>query len=165
MEITEQEKQRMNEIYFALSTKQAQLFHGLYHRVFELSTGFYNGHEHQAPDGTWQMDYYPIPVISVKGYCDVEISPDGISVTTKKKRKDALDYSFEKLKDYSFEVFGVESYLDTFYRDGMTVAEMKENISRSEEREISFCFSLPWDIDGEAMYEFAKLLRREGFYY
>ena len=44
------------------------------------------------------MDYYPIPVISVKGYCDVEISPDGISVTTKKKRNDTLDYSFEKLK-------------------------------------------------------------------
>ena len=165
MEITEQEKQRMNEIYFALSTKQAQLFHGLYHRVFELSTGFYNGHEHQAPDGTWQTDYYPIPVISVKGFCDVEISPDGISVTTKKKRKDALDYSFEKLKGYSYEAFGVEGYLDTFYRDGMTVAEMKENISHSKEREIGFCFSLPWDIDGEAMYEFAKLLRREGFYY
>ena len=165
MEITEQEKQRMNEIYSALSTKQAQLFHGLYHRVIELSTGFYHGHEHQLSDGTWQADYYPIPVISVKGYCDVEISPDGISVTTKKKRKDALADSFEKLKGYSFEAFGVEDYLDTFYRDGMTVAEMKENISRSEEREIGFCFSLPWDIDGEAMYEFAKLLRREGFYY
>lgn len=165
MEIIEQEKQRMNEIYFTLSTKQAQLFHGLYHRIFELSSGFYNGHERQTPDGGWQMDYYPIPVISVKGFFDVEISPDGISVTTKKKRKDALAYSFEKLRGYSFEAFGVESYLDTFYRDGMTIAELKENISRSEEREIGFCFSLPWDTDGETMYEFAKLLRREGFYY
>ncbi len=35
MEVTEQEKQRINEIYFALSTKQAQLFHGLYHRIFQ----------------------------------------------------------------------------------------------------------------------------------
>ena len=165
MKITEHEKQRMNEIYFALSTKQAQLFHGLYHRIFELSSGFYNGHERQPPNGGWQMDYYPIPVISVKGYCDVEISPGGISDTTKKKWKDALNRSFEKLKGYSFEAFGVESYPDTFYRDGMTIAEMKENISRSEEREIGFCFSLPWDTNGEAMYEFAKLLRREGFYY
>lgn len=40
LEVTEQEKQRMNEIYFTLSTKQAQLYHGLYHRVFELSSGF-----------------------------------------------------------------------------------------------------------------------------
>ena len=52
--------------------------------------------------------------------------------TTKKKWKDALNRSFEKLKGYSFEAFGVESYPDTFYRDGMTIAEMKENISRSE---------------------------------
>lgn len=40
MEVTAQERQRMNEIYFALSTKQAQLFHGLYHRIFQLSSGF-----------------------------------------------------------------------------------------------------------------------------
>ncbi len=55
--------------------------------------------------------------------------------------------------------------MDTFYRDGMTIAELKEGISRNEERKIGFCFSLPWDTGGEAMYEFAKLLRREGFYY
>ena len=47
----------------------------------------------------------------------------------------------------------------------MTIAELKEGISCSGEREIGVCFSLPWDMDGEAMYEFAKLLRREGFYY
>lgn len=110
------------------------------------------------------MDYYPIPVISVKGLCDVEISFDGISVTAKKKRKDVLNSSFAKLKGYSFEVFGVEDYLHTVYRDGMTIAEMK-GTSCSEEREIVFCFSLPWDIDGEAMYGFAKLLRQEEFYY
>lgn len=165
MEVTEQEKQRMNEIYFTLSTKQAQIFHGLYHRVFELSSGFFNGHESQTPDGEWRMDYFPIPVISVKGLCDVEISLDGISVTTKKKRKDALDYSFKKLAGYSFEAFGVDDYMETYYRDGMTIAELKKGIAHSKEREIGFCFSFPWDIDGETMYEFAKLLRREGFYY
>lgn len=87
MEITEQEKQRMNEIYFTLSTKQAQLFHGLYHRIFELTSGFYNGHERQTLDGSWQMDYYPSPVISVKGFFDVEISPDGISAPQRKSEK------------------------------------------------------------------------------
>lgn len=51
MEIAKLEKQRMNEIYFTLSTKQAPLFHGLYHRIFELSSGFYNGYERQPPEG------------------------------------------------------------------------------------------------------------------
>lgn len=102
--------------------KQAQLVHGLYHRVFELRSGFFIGRERQAPDGSWLADCYPIPVISVKGFCDVEVSPDGIFVTTKKKRRDALDYSFEKLKDCCFEAFGVETDWNTFYRDGMTVS-------------------------------------------
>ena len=41
MEVTEQEKQRMNEIYFGLSTKPARLFHGLYQRIFQLGNGFF----------------------------------------------------------------------------------------------------------------------------
>ena len=165
MEITEQEKQRMNEIYFTLCTKQAQLFHGLYHRIFELNSGFYNGHERQTPDGGWQMDYYPIPVISVKAFSMWRSAQMAFLTPQRKSEKMRWPIPFEKLRGYSFEAFGVESYLDTFYRDGMTIAELKENISRSEEREIGFCFSLPWDTDGEAMYEFAKLLRLEGFYY
>lgn len=73
MEIAEQEKQRLNEIYHALSMKHAQIYHGLRHRGFELDSGFYNGHQHRSPDGDRLMDYYPIPAVSVKGVCDVEI--------------------------------------------------------------------------------------------
>ena len=29
------------------------------------------------------MDYYPIPVISIKGYCDIEIEIDEITISTK----------------------------------------------------------------------------------
>lgn len=165
MKITEREKQRMNEIYSTLCGKRAQLCQGLTHRSLEVSWGFYNGHQHEAPDGGWQMDYYPIPVISVKGLCDVEISLDEVSVTTKKRREDALAYSFEKFCAYPFEAFGVEGYLDTFYRDGAAIDEMKANIAHSEEVEIGFCFSFPWDVNGDEMYEFARLLRQEGFYY
>lgn len=165
MEVSEQERQRMNEIYFTLSTKSAQLFHGLYRRIFQLSSGFFNGHEHEREDGSWQMDCYPIPVISVKGLCDVEISLDEVTVTTKKRWKDALAYSFEKLRRYSFEVFGVENYTETYTRKGSSIDEMKAAISRGEETEIGFAFTFPWEINGDDMYEFAKLLRREGFYY
>ena len=48
MEIAEQEKQRLNEIYHALSMKHAQICHGLRHRGFELDSGFYNGHQHRS---------------------------------------------------------------------------------------------------------------------
>ncbi len=165
MDITESEKRFLNETYHTLWLKCAQLVQGLLHRIFEVSSGFYNGHYHQTSDGSWQMDYYPIPVISVKHFCDIEISLDGISVTTKKRRSDVLEYSFDLFKNYSFDAFGVEGYLDSFYLDGMTIAEMKESIKHSLENEIGFSFSFPWEIDGDKMYEFVKLLRREGFYY
>lgn len=66
---------------------------------------------------------YPIPVVEVRGFCDIEISFDKISVSAKLKREKALEYSYDKISRYPFEV------------------------------------------DGQEMYEFVKLLRREGFYY
>ena len=42
---------------------------------------------------------------------------------------------------------------------------LKENIRACQEREIGFSFSFPFDVDGQKIYEFVKLLRREGFYY
>lgn len=60
------------------------------------------------------MDYFPIPVITNKGTCDIEINLDQISITTKLTRNGALSYDFEKVKAYSFEAYGVKNYLDDF---------------------------------------------------
>lgn len=89
------------------------------------------------------MDYSPIPVISVKRLCDVEISLDGVSITTKKRRKDVLAYSFEKLCGYFFVAFGVDNYTETYFQKDSIIDRMKAAIFCSEEKEIGFCFSLP----------------------
>lgn len=159
------EKRRMlNEAYYPLELKRAELFHALFHKMFELTSGFYNGHYHETADGEYQMDYYPIPVISVEGLCDIEIDFDGISVSTKRKRQDVLECSFECLEGRAFEIYGVEDYLNTYYRAGMSLEDMRKNIARSSEREIGFCFSFPFEVEGKEIFAFAKLLRREGFY-
>lgn len=106
------------------------------------------------------MEHYPIPVIHVNGYCDVEIHPDNIIVSTKLKRRDALSYSYEKVKQYSFEAFGVEGYPDAYRLEGQSVEEMKQAIKKGDEKEIGFAFRFSWEMDGKQMYEFAKLLRR-----
>lgn len=155
----------LQQIYHELDLKRIELFIGLDHRVFELESGWYNGHYHRVEGDLWGMEYYPIAVISVKGYCDVEIGLDSIHVSTKRKRGEALSYSYEKVKQYPFEAFGVEEYRDDYRREGQSIEEMKQAIRACDEREIGFSFQLPWDTDGKAMYEFAKLLRREGFYY
>lgn len=155
----------MQKAYRCLELKYFQMWSGLNHRIFTLDGGWFNGHYERADGGGWVAQAYPIPVISVKGYCDVEIGFDKITVSTKCKRADALSYSFEKVKNYAFEAYGVENYLTDFYRPGQTIADMKGAIEKSDEKEIGFSFTLDWETDQEQIYEFVKLLGREGFYY
>lgn len=162
------DKQLLNEInaaYYGLELKQAEIVHALFHRIFELESGWYNGHYHNGEDGTWLREAYPISVVGVKGFCDIEIQFDSISISTKLKRDVALSYSFEKFSGYNFEAYGVEDYLVDFYHAGQTVQEMKDNIHACDEKEIGFSFVFPFDVEGKQIFEFVKLLRREGFYY
>ena len=155
----------LNKLYYRLEMKQMELFQGLYHRIFELKRGYYNGNYHRNKDGEYVMEYYPIPVIEVCGYCDVEINLENITVSTKLTKQKAVEYNYDKLKEYSFEAYGVEDYLQDFYEPGMTPEELQAAIKESEEKEIGFSFKFGFDIAGNEMYEFAKMLRREGFFY
>ena len=164
MDITE-----LNQFYCRLNLKCAELVHGLRHRVFQVDWGWFNGHYEKDEDGEYYRNDYPIPVISVKGFCDIEVGPDAVTVTAKRKRRDILDGDFEKsfakLAGYYFEAFGVEGYLDDFYQPGMTLEQFRENVKNSREADVGFSFRLDFDVTGEQIYEFAKLLRREQFYY
>ncbi len=156
----------LNTFYHLLELKKAEIEVALYHRIFELESDWYSGHYHKGDEeGQWIRESYPIPVISVKGYCDVEIQFDKVSISTKLKRQNALAYSFEKFAGYEFEAYGVDDYLTDFYHPGQSIQEMKDNIRASEEKEIGFSFVFPFDVDGKIVFEFVKLLRREGFYY
>lgn len=162
------DKELLNEIntaYYRLEMKQAEIIHALFHRIFELESGWYNGHYHKGNNDNWIRESYPIPVIGVKGFCDIEIQFDKISISTKLKRNTALTYSFEKFTRHEFEAYGVEDYLADFYHAGQTVQEMKDNIRDCDEKEIGFSFMFPFEFDGKQIFEFVKLLRREGFYY
>ena len=162
------DKKILNEInaaYYRLELKQTKLVHALLHRIFELESGWYNGHYHKDETGNWFRESYPIPVIGVKGLCDIEIPFDKISISTKLKRNAALAFPFEKLAGYEFEAYGVDDYLADFYHPGQAVQDLRENIRACDEKEIGFSFVFPFDVDGKQIFEFVKLLRREGFYY
>ena len=155
----------LNEAYSGLEAKHNEIIRALTHRIFELNSGWYNGHYQKNPDGKWVRDAYPIPVITVKGLCDIEIQFDRISVSTKLKREMALEYPFGKLLDYEYEAYGVEDYLSDYYHPGQSVQNLKDNVSASSEAEIGLSFSFPLEVTGQELFGFVKLLRREGFYY
>ena len=56
----------INIAYNRLEMKQAEITHALFHRIFELESGWYNGHYHKGEDGNWFRESYPIPVIGAQ---------------------------------------------------------------------------------------------------
>lgn len=163
--VSKELQKEMNAAYDRLEKKQDALAHAFSQREFESESGWFNGHYQKNEDGSFSRDSYPIPVISVKGVCDMEIQFDRIDVSTKLKREKALTYSFDKMADYPFEAYGVEDYLGDYYHEGQSIQELRDNILDSEEKEIGFSFTFSFDAEGEKILEFVTLLRREGFYY
>lgn len=76
---------------------------------------------------------------------------------------DTLDDSFDKFDGIYFEAFRVEQYLEDDYAPGIIMEEFRERIRKSQEKELGFSFRFSFGVTGVQMYEFVKLLRREGF--
>ena len=160
-------RDEMNEIYRGLENRMHRIvapFASL-HKGFDFSCGYYSGHYHKNVEGKYVMDFFPIPVVTVKGLCDIEIDLDKVSVSTKLRREVALKYSYEKMSGYEFEVYGVDEYLNDFYVKGNSYSELVENIASSKEIEIGFSFLFSEDVGAEEIYKCVKFLRKEGFFY
>lgn len=153
----------LNRVYRRLEGKGTELVRAL-RRSFEPTLAWYNGHYRRQDDGSFAVDHFPIPVVEVKGCCDIEIDLDSVTVSARLRREDALSFPCEGLSKYEYEVYGVEDYLGDLYRPGMTAQELTENIRQCPEREIGFSFRFDFGVDGDTMYHFVTLLRREGFY-
>lgn len=160
-------RNELNEIYKDLEKRMHRITapFTLLHNSFDFSCGYYNGHYHKDEEGEYVMDFFPIPVVTVKGLCDIEIDLDKLSVSTKLRREVALNYSYEKLSGYEFEAYGVDGYLDDFYVKGNTYAELVENIACSKEKDIGFSFLFDSDVDAGEIHELVRFLRKEGFFY
>ena len=154
------DRQRLNDIYRKLDQKAREL-----NTLFHCTVGYYNGHYRKGESGEYEMDYFPIPEVTVKGLCDIEIELDGISITTKLSRDSALSYDYDKIKAHSFEAYGVENYLNDFYTDGSAIEAMLESMEISNEKNIFFSFRFPFEAPSVDIYEFADFLRKEGFFY
>ena len=153
----------LNEWYYRLEMKQAEIVHALYHRVFELESGYYNGYQRRDGDAV-VTDYFPIPVITVKGVCDVEIHPDHIEISAYRNLRDTVSYSFDKISGCTYTVSEAEDADEILFDSKTPSLEREHILLRSSEKKILFSFFFDFNTDGTAVYEFAKLLRRERFY-
>ena len=160
-------RDELNKVYQKLEIKMHEItapFLSL-HNGIPFTCGYYNGHYFKNSDGEYKEDYFPIPVISLEKLCDIEIGLENISISTKLKRDAALQFDYNNLCDYTFEVYGVEEYLEDFYVEGNSIEELITNISNSSEKEIGISFQFSWDVTVEQIEKLVRLLKREGFYY
>ncbi len=156
----------LNRVYYPLYIKANEILHRFIpSSIFEAEYGWYNGHYNRDKDGEYKMDYFPIPVVSVKGYCDIEIGTERITVSAKLRREKALTFSFDEFEHIPFEAYGVDDYLSDFYSAGMTLSQLRGNIEKSGEKEIGFSFVFDRNSDSDLLFNFVNLLRRRRFYY
>lgn len=161
------EIKELNDFYKLLDDRANEIVSSFLktHGGFKHTIGYYNGHYSKDDDGNYKLDYYPIPVISVFNICDIEINLYNTSLSTKLKRKNALAFDYSKLKDYDFEVYGVDDYLDDYYVKGNSIESLMKNLRESKEENIGFAFSFDKNIDGEQILKFIIFLSFNGFFY
>lgn len=159
-------RNQLNMLYRPLDHKARKLTAKLVklHGGFRVTLGFYNGHYHKDAKGNFQEDAYPIPVISVKGLCDIEIDIDSITFTAKLQKDQLLSLAWSELNGTRFEVYGVEDYLCDYGND-QELSQINHRILSSKEAEFFVSFLFPPDQSGDDAIGFLKQLHRLGFYY
>ena len=72
----------LESIYSPLEEKRKELMQLLAKQYPAITWGWYSGHYHRTAEG-WVRESYPIPVITIKGLCDIELSFREMTVTAK----------------------------------------------------------------------------------
>ena len=159
-------KNNLNEFYRKLCNKAQSLRSPFISAIekYNCKMGFFNGHYSKNEDGNYEIEYYPIPVISIIGCCDIEVGIDKISISTKLSRNVAETFDYSLLKKYEFEAYGVENYLDDYYTNGMSMDDFKQKIKASNEQAIGFSFLFD-ELDENGVYTFVDFLVKNRFFY
>ena len=159
-------REQLNRIYRPLDEKAHEYLSEMtkLHGGFEIESGFYNGHYHKNSEGNYQIDAYPIPVINVKGLCDIEIDFDGTSITSKLSKEQIISFDWNLLGNVKFEVYGVNDFLRD-YGDNYSACEISESVQNSEEKEFFISFFIPVNESGESVLKLLRKLQKHGFHY
>lgn len=110
------------------------------------------------------LEHFPIPVITVEDICDIGVDLAHIFIEGKLKRECALKFDFSLLKEYRFEVYGVQDYLNDFYNASLSIEGIKDRILSSNEAEIGVSLFISHEGAIENILSILGTLKRCGFY-
>ncbi|HZU87274.1 MAG TPA: DUF3201 domain-containing protein, partial [Anaerolineaceae bacterium] len=112
----EERIQDLNRVYQPVYEQMKSILKELKAQGYPCEWGFYNQHSIKQA-GTWVLEYYPIPVITVKDVCEIGLDMDHTFIECKLKREMALAFDFSFFNKYKYEVYGIEDFLNDFYNE------------------------------------------------
>lgn len=148
--------EQLNNIYEPLHRQFKELKLTLEKYGFSYSNaGWFNLHSIKYGDD-FITEYFPIPVLSVKGVGDIGLSLGHIFIESKEK---ALNLQLNEFNDYKIEIYGVSDYLKDYYQPSLEIKEYKEKIDKSNEKEFHFTVYLPQGINIDKIIDMIFKLR------
>lgn len=136
----------INNSYRTLHERAVNLAKLLRKLGYSVEWGYYGQHSAKV-EGEYYLEYYPIPVITVKDICDIGLDFTQVFLEGKLYSEDAQKLNIAALKGYEFEIYGIENYLVDLYFDGMSDEELHESIRESGDAEVGLSILL----DGEPL--------------
>ncbi|MGL4738210.1 MAG: DUF3201 domain-containing protein [Cellulosilyticaceae bacterium] len=153
----------LNTVYKSLNTYKTDLINALNARGYSYKWGYYSGH-YMRCDEKWMLEQFPIPVITVKGLCDIGMDLSHIFIESRLQREQALQFDFTILQKYKFEVYGTADYLNDFYNEDQDLGGIRERILDSMEQEIGISLLISYEECIDHIVLGLETLRNLGFY-
>jgi hypothetical protein len=104
-------------------------------------------------DNEWELEYYPIPVITIKDLCDIGIDIDHIFIECNITKDHAMIIDWNSFLPSQFAVYGVNDYLQDIYNSSMTIESIYQRIKDCSEQELSIEFMLNYLEDCNKLIE------------
>lgn len=149
----------LNSVYGALYRRSQVIGEVLAEAGFSARWGWYNFHS-SLRGGEYQVELFPVPVITVGGWCDLVLELDCICVDAHLDFDQARSFNWRGIP-WSFEVYGVEDYTETLYRPGMNLATLPTRVARYG-REIGLSIPLSLDCTPETVLEIVAACQKWG---
>ena len=147
----------LNHIY----TRANNDYKDLLNRRFVCQLDFFKENYLQV-DGQYELQHYPIPIITVKETGDIGYNLDRAFFEFSFEKSDFLSKDLSYLIHHfdSLEIYGGHNCLVDFYQNGDTPEMIRNKIHESDEQNIMLALSFDYCYDGliDTFIEVAKTL-------
>ena len=159
--------EQLNSIYKPLCEKSIEITQGLVKRGYIVSSGFYNNHSVKI-DGSFATEYFPIPVIIIKGVGDADftssigIEIDVIWFEVVLSKDILLKQDIEMLaREYKIEIYGVKDYLSDIFSADVNPVDIVPNVLCSSETHFCITFYLEQDVALNELVDIANMFQNK----